>query len=112
MKKSFFILKVSFTKKNIFFNFISNRFLIFGFSSGNLGYKGSKKISTTAVSDLINHFLKKIELLQIKAFKLKLRGLVRNHAFFLREFTKANLLVEQITVLPKIVFNGCRSKKK
>jgi small subunit ribosomal protein S11 len=81
-------------------------------SSGNVGFKGSRRSTNYAAQATADHVARAAIQLGVKSVEVKIKGLSFGKESALRGLLTGGLLITKISDITPIPHNGCRPKKK
>lgn len=81
-------------------------------SSGNVGFKGSRRSTNYAAQATADHVARIAIQLGIKSVEVKIKGLSFAKESALRGLLTGGLLITKISDITPIPHNGCRPRKK
>jgi small subunit ribosomal protein S11 len=81
-------------------------------SSGNAGFKGSRRSTNYAAQATADHVARAAIQLGIKSVEVKIKGLSFGKDSAVRGLLQGGLLITKISDITPIPHNGCRPKKK
>ena len=80
-------------------------------SAGNLGFKGTKKATPYAASEVTNIISEKAEKMGVKEVDIFVKGVGSGRSSALRALAAKNFIINLIKDVTPIPHNGCRPKK-
>ncbi len=80
-------------------------------SAGSLGFKGTKKATPYAASEVINAICDKAEKFGMKEVRIFVKGIGSGRSSALRALSNKDLLIMSIKDVTPIPHNGCRPKR-
>ncbi len=80
-------------------------------SAGSLGFKGTKKATPYAASEVANVISDKAEKMGMKEVEILVKGVGTGRSSALRAFAAKNMIINLIKDITPIPHNGCRPKK-
>ena len=80
-------------------------------SSGSLGFKGAKKSTPYAASQIINNVLEKVQKNNIKELQVYVRGVGGGRDAAIRALAAKGFEISLIKDVTPIAHNGCRKRK-
>lgn len=80
-------------------------------SAGNLGFKGTKKATPYAASEVANSISEKAEKIGIKEADIFVKGVGTGRASAIRAFAGKDIVINKIKDTTPIPHNGCRAKR-
>ena len=81
-------------------------------SSGNVGFKGSRRSTNYAAQATADHVARTAVQLGIKSVEVKMKGLSYGKESAIKGLLSGGLLITKISDITPIPHNGCRPKKK
>ena len=81
-------------------------------SSGNAGFKGSRRSTNYAAQATADHVARTATQLGVKSVEVKIKGISFGKESALRGLLTGGLLITKISDITPIPHNGCRRKKK
>lgn len=86
--------------------------VLLGSSAGALGFKGSRKGTPFAASQVANHLVKAMSGLGIKSIEINLSGPGSARDSVVRAFQSSDLNISVLRDVTPLPHNGCRAPKK
>ena len=80
-------------------------------SAGNLGFKGTKKATPYAASEVTNVVCEKAEKMGVKEVDIFVKGVGSGRSSALRALAPKEIVINRIKDVTPIPHNGCRPKK-
>ncbi len=80
-------------------------------SAGNLGFKGTKKATPYAASEVTNVICEKAEKLGMKEVNIFVKGVGSGRSSALRALAGKSIIIKSIKDVTPIPHNGCRPRK-
>ncbi len=80
-------------------------------SAGNLGFKGTKKATPYAASEVANAICEKAEKIGVKEMDVFVKGVGTGRSSALRALSSKDIIINLIKDITPIPHNGCRPKK-
>ncbi len=80
-------------------------------TAGNLGFKGTKKATPYAASEVANTLCEKAEKMGMKEVDIFVKGVGSGRSSALRALAARNVIINRIKDITSIPHNGCRPKK-
>ncbi len=80
-------------------------------SAGNMGFKGTKKATPYAASEVTNALSEKAEKMGVKEIDIFVKGVGSGRSSALRALSAKNIIINLIKDVTPIPHNGCRPKK-
>ena len=80
-------------------------------SAGNLGFKGTKKATPYAASEVANVICEKAEKMGMEEIDIFVKGVGSGRSSALRALAAKNIIINSIKDITPIPHNGCRPKK-
>jgi small subunit ribosomal protein S11 len=81
-------------------------------SSGNVGFKGSRRSTNYAAQATADHVARTAIQLGVKSVEVRIKGLSFGKESALRGLLTGGLLITKISDITPLPHNGCRPKKK
>ena len=103
---------ISATYNNTTMNLTDKDGAVLGWASaGNLGFKGTKKATPYAASEVINVICEKAEKVGMKEVRVFVKGVGSGRSSALRALAGKSIIINSIKDVTPIPHNGCRPKK-
>ncbi len=80
-------------------------------SAGSIGFKGTKKATPYAASEVANTLCEKAEKMGMKEVDIFVKGVGSGRSSALRALAARNVIINRIKDITSIPHNGCRPKK-
>jgi small subunit ribosomal protein S11 len=80
-------------------------------SAGQLGFKGTKKATPYAASEVANNLCEKAEKMGVKEIDIFVKGVGTGRSSALRALSSKDIIINLIKDVTPIPHNGCRPKK-
>ncbi len=80
-------------------------------TAGNLGFKGTKKATPYAASEVANVLSEKAEKMGVKEIDIFVKGVGSGRSSALRALSTKNIIINSIKDVTPIPHNGCRPKR-
>ncbi len=80
-------------------------------TAGNLGFKGTKKATPYAASEVANVLCEKAEKIGVKEADVFVKGVGSGRSSALRALAAKNIIINRIKDVTPIPHNGCRPKR-
>ncbi len=80
-------------------------------SAGSMGFKGTKKATPYAASEVANVIFEKAEKMGMKEVDIFVKGVGTGRSSALRAFASKNIIIKSIKDITPIPHNGCRPKR-
>jgi small subunit ribosomal protein S11 len=80
-------------------------------SAGNLGFKGTKKATPYAASEVANVICEKAEKMGVKEMDIFVKGVGTGRSSALRALSSKDIIINLIKDITPIPHNGCRPKR-
>nr|YP_009295531.1 ribosomal protein S11 [Mastocarpus papillatus]AOL58015.1 ribosomal protein S11 [Mastocarpus papillatus] len=110
--KNLVVLSILFTSSNILYSITeSNGHVVFWTSSGTQKLKGTKKITSTSITNSIRYIIQKIQSLGGKYVYLKMRGFNKNKRSVTKQLKQSTLKILLISNQLFYPHNGCKLSK-
>ncbi len=86
--------------------------VLFSSSSGRLGFKGSRKSTPFAASQIASNLAKEMQNVGVKTLEINMQGPGSGRDSVVRAFQSAGLAVSVLRDVTPLPHNGCRAPKK
>ena len=86
--------------------------VLFSSSSGRLGFKGSRKSTPFAASQIASNLAKEMQLIGVKNLEINMQGPGNGRDSVVRAFQAAGLAVSVLRDVTPLPHNGCRPSSK
>ena len=86
--------------------------VLFSSSSGRLGFKGSRKSTPFAASQIASTLAKEMQVVGVKTLEINMQGPGSGRDSVVRAFQSAGLAVSVLRDVTPLPHNGCRAPKK
>jgi small subunit ribosomal protein S11 len=86
--------------------------VLFSSSSGRLGFKGSRKSTPFAASQIASNLAKEMQGIGVKTLEINMQGPGSGRDSVVRAFQSAGLAVSVLRDVTPLPHNGCRAPKK
>ena len=86
--------------------------VLFSSSSGRLGFKGSRKSTPFAASQIASTLAKEMQLVGVKELEVNMQGPGSGRDSVVRAFQSAGMTVSMLRDVTPLPHNGCRAPKK
>ncbi len=103
---------ISATYNNTMMNLTDNEGRVLAWASaGNLGFKGTKKATPYAASEVTNVICEKAEKMGMKEMDIFVKGVGSGRSSALRALAAKSIIINSIKDVTPIPHNGCRPKR-
>ncbi len=103
---------ISATYNNTMMNLTDNDGAVLAWASaGNLGFKGTKKATPYAASEVTNVICEKAEKLGVKEVSIVVKGVGSGRTSALRALAGKTIIINSIKDVTPIPHNGCRPRR-
>ena len=86
--------------------------VLFSSSAGRLGFKGSRKSTPFAASQIASALAKEMQLVGVKNLEVNMQGPGSGRDSVVRAFQSAGMTVSMLRDVTPLPHNGCRAPKK
>jgi len=86
--------------------------VLFSSSAGRLGFKGSRKSTPFAASQIASTLAKEMQLVGVKNLEVNMQGPGSGRDSVVRAFQSAGMTVSMLRDVTPLPHNGCRAPKK
>lgn len=86
--------------------------VLFSSSAGRLGFKGSRKSTPFAASQIASTLSKEMQMVGIKELEVNMQGPGSGRDSVVRAFQSAGMSVKKLRDVTPLPHNGCRAPKK
>jgi small subunit ribosomal protein S11 len=86
--------------------------VLFSSSSGRLGFKGSRKSTPFAASQIATALVKEMQVIGVKNLEINMQGPGNSRDSVVRAFQSAGMQISVLRDVTPLPHNGCRAPKK
>ena len=86
--------------------------VLFSSSAGRLGFKGSRKSTPFAASQIASNLAKEMQVVGVKTLEINMQGPGSGRDSVVRAFQSAGMTVSMLRDVTPLPHNGCRAPKK